>query len=123
MATKKKINYKKLFLYVVCVLSIAILALGFYNAKTSITSAASVQEIHLVITPPAPKVICGDGICTANEMCPADCLSKEEIEAQIMEIKYSYMILALLIIIVCLISYAYFKEDSPPKKYGKQKYQ
>ena len=112
--------------FVICVLSMFLIFFILCSAKVSINAAATVGgSIGLSILPPTPKTVCGNGICETGETCPADCIPKEELRESIAQIKFSHMLLIILVMALCVLAYLYFKEDRPPItgywQYGYQK--
>lgn len=101
---------------VICIFSIFMISLLINAAHVSINAAATAGKISLVVlpSPPIPKTVCGNGICEADEMCPADCVPEEEIIKSVSQIKFTYMLLVMLVVIICFLAYFYFKEDRPP---------
>lgn len=100
-------------IFVICILSI-FLIVSIANLSINAAAAATGQVALTILKPPTPKTICGDSICAAGENCPADCLPKEEIRKSISQIKFTYFIFIILIMILCTLSYLYLKEDRPP---------
>ena len=112
--------------FVICVLSIFLIFFILFSAKISINAAATAGgKVSLSILPPTPKTICGNGICETGESCPADCTPKEELNTIISQIKFSHTFLVILVMMLCVLAYLYFKEDRPPIigywQYGYQK--
>lgn len=106
---------KDAIIFAISILSILSIFLITNLANASISSAVvATGTVSLSIKPPLPKTICGNGICEKNEICPADCQSKEEISKNIHELKLSYLILIVLVVVLCTLSYLYLKEDRPP---------